>query len=237
MSPHLKSIVVACSLALAAITTPVQARILTLTTTGTISGFDSIGLFSQTGGVHDEQFTETVSIDMAGLTTGSRTSAENISSTSPGGYTMVSGSMTIAGGTYSWQGGYSTATAALGRYVSLGQSGPDYVGMGINCLNELDFHPNSRVISNLGIASDSTAFVNSVDFAQNTLFNTHAAGVTSYLDFSIVQYDYVPVQLESQNAFTTAAWTISAVPEPGTAGMLMVGLGVMAAMRRRKGRV
>jgi hypothetical protein len=252
MKRTLKHLVASITLIVAAVPCWAQATLITFATTGTIgTGLDELGLFVPAGGVLDGQkFSMSISIDTSRLMVNPPTwpPSQDLNEmiTDPSRAAAVTGQVTVAGHTYSWTIDDATAHVTMAQRGMRGESAPDIVsaggfgnnardGVSVSALSEM--HATSK-----GSSSD---LLRTTRFDQNTTFNTFEPLV---LSSSLFHAALLPGQagndgngamltyFQSAGVLESAVWrSVSPVPEPAEAAMLMLGIGVLGLLMRRRG--
>jgi hypothetical protein len=251
MKRSLKNLVAAFTLIAAAVPCWAQATLITFATTGTIgTGLDELGLFVPAGGVLDGQkFSMSISIDTSRLMVNPPTwppsQDMNDMITDPARAAIVTGEVTVTGHSYAWTIDHATAHVTMAQRGMRGETAPDIVsaggfgnnardGVSVSALSEM--HATSK-----GGGSD---LLRTTQFDQNTTFNTFEPLV---LSSSLFHAALLPGQagnngdgamltyFQSAGVLESAVWrSVSPVPEPGEAAMLVLGIGVLGLVARRR---
>ncbi|MEN9868317.1 MAG: hypothetical protein RL748_3907 [Pseudomonadota bacterium] len=212
-----------------------QADVVTVKTSGTIaSGRDFLGIFGTAGAnLAGLSFSQTISADLGqGYEPGFPSpNAHEFYVVNPGSATLT-GSTTVAGHTYQWTVHDSRGAFALYNFYSSGIALNDqiYIGAGGNSVNRdqngLNLYAENHV------TSDSRAWVSSLNPNQR-LIPDNLSGLENYSNFAAQSYTLGRgTFFDSSRTVTSIA--LNPVPEPESWAMMVLGLGVLGALARRR---
>jgi hypothetical protein len=218
--------------------------VVTFTTSGTIAdGYDEMSTFGYGGSVPlaGMAFTMSITVDTSklshvessALVNDYRNDSFSASST---------GELTINGRSYSWTIDQSNADVRLDRPMEWfgRQAHSAYVNGWGTATDGMKIWASSQVVSS------KTPFLSSVDIARNIVFDTGLPGANSNSYFEASRetgvmhaggvHETEGFWFRSVEPLSSATWTVSAVPEPGQDAMLLLGVGILAYVRRRSAR-
>jgi hypothetical protein len=155
----------------------------------------------------------------------------------PAGAAVATGQVTVGGRSYAWTIDDAQARLALAMrgpnsgtipdLATVAANGTGSDGVSLSAMNEI--HSASR---------QREAFIDNVDFSRDRVFDT---GQTLVMSSAIFHAMLLPGQgsndgdttlltwFQSAGTLETASWTsVSPVPEPGRAGMLLAGVALLA---------
>lgn len=212
-----------------------QADVVTVKTSGTIaSGRDFLGIFGTVGAnLAGLTFSQTISADLGqGYEPGfPNPNAHEFYVVNPESATL-SGSTTVAGQTYQWTIHDARGAFGLYNFYSSGIPLNDqiYIGAGGNSANRDQNGLN--VYAENHVSSDSRAWVSSLNPNQRLIPDT-TTGLDNYSLFYAQSYTLGSgTFFNASQAVTSVA--LNPVPEPESWAMMVLGLGVLGALARRR---
>ena len=211
-----------------------QAEVVSLHFSGTILwGVDQLGLFgAQNRNLAGLSYSQTLATDLAqGYVSGTSLPGTSLYFRNIGNANF-SGSTSVAGSTlYHFNISHTDGHFALNKYVTDGQPGLDQVNLGAygSAGTTAD---GAQISAYNNLHSDNRAFLNSLDPFQRQAFNTSGLVADSF--FRAESNGLVTYFQADPNGGTVA---LNPIPEPESWAMLVLGLGVLGALARRRGRV
>lgn len=219
--------------------------VVTFSTSGTIAeGADELNIFFQPGqgfSLAGQRFTMSISVDAGTLPTLTAShEITHLSNDSVGAAATATGALTVNSRTYTWSINAAYATVFMARPGEGLGSFPHSAFMGaqgFNMANGYFTYASSQIVSEI------TPFMSSVDIARNVVFNSGLPGVDTDSYFSTTYYTgetwpggpvIASTWFNTQNPLSSATWTVSPVPEPGTYAMLLAGIVTIRLLRLRK---
>ncbi|HEY0063122.1 MAG TPA: PEP-CTERM sorting domain-containing protein [Telluria sp.] len=223
------SIARAAALLLTCVTvSPAQATIVTFTSGGTIaSGADYLDIFHTGPDLGGKSYTQSITMD---------TDVLDVRELSPGvnarltiyGPVKVQGMVTVDGHSYVWDIGFGIGEANMWNSSATPRFPLSFMGVHGYGPNALD---GQIVMAGADYADDSASFLPSVDFAQRQ-YLSGLLGYAAHADFAIRAHGGVETFFGANPEWVR--WEgVNPVPEPATAGLFMLGLGLAAARRRQ----
>jgi hypothetical protein len=208
-----------------------QAEVVSIRFSGTILwGVDQLGLFgAQNRDLAGLSYAQTLATDLAqGYVAGSSLPGTSLYFSNVGN-AAFNGSASVAGGAlYGWTISHTDGDYALNKYVTNGLPGLDQVSIG--AYGSGGTTPTGYQISAYNnLHSDSHAFLNSFDPYQRQVFNTSGLVADSF--FRIEYHGLVTYFQADPNGGSVA---LNPIPEPESWAMLVLGLGVLGALARRR---
>ncbi len=230
MKPFLRVLAAASMLAALSLSSAAQAYSVTFNTAGTIGGGeDSLGLFGTDRYLTGKKFTQSVTIDMAGLRqTELGVEVNAMRSTDHGAF--VTGEVTVAGVSYTWKIDDALASARLIRHFSTTELGDGLVelnGSGVNRNDGLSLSAGGFMYTG------GSAFLDNLDMAHSRNFITNLPDMYVWSIFRVKDAAGKESDFVAGGA-TSASWTVSNVPEPQTYAMLLLGIGLVGFTARRR---
>lgn len=208
---------------------PAHATVVTFSSGGTIySGTDSLNIFKSGLDLAGKAFTQSVTVDTSFLSPREVSPGFNSVHAS---YAPVRarGNLTIEGHTYSWEIEHGSASVAMWNSLARRNFPMDFMLVGGTGFNTTD---GNGLMFLQDYGSETVPFLPTVDFAQRqhivgmTEYDAHAALTITGLDGTETTFGAFPEWVLWEEA--------KAVPEPATLGMLMLGLGLIAARQQKR---
>lgn len=205
-----------------------HAEVVTVVTSGKIeSGRDYLGIFGVAGrDLMGLSYTQTISADLAqGYTAGGNSHYLNLNNT---GTATLTGRTVVGGTTYNWTVNNTGAAFQLSKFQFDGfPAYPDQIYLGGNNFNQaaggLQYSVENSVYSNTG------SFVSNLNPDQHLIPSTNGL---QNLSLFTVQNNVGSTSFRATSSVDYVA--LNPVPEPETWAMLVLGLGVMGALARRR---
>lgn len=214
--------------------TAAQAEVVSLRFSGTILwGVDQLGLFGAPNrDLAGLSYSQTLSTDLAqGYAVGTSLPGSSLYFRNTGNANF-GGAVSVADSAlYHWTVSHTDGHYSLNKYVTDGRlGGIDQVLLG--AYGSGGTTPNGDQISAYhNLHSDNHAFLSSLDPYQRQVFNTSGLIADSF--FRIESHGLVTYFQANPNGGTVA---LNPVPEPESWAMLVLGLGVLGALARRRAR-
>lgn len=149
----------------------------------------------------------------------------------------ILGSATVGDVTYSWKGTNAAAEVIISNLLTSGKpKGTDQLSLSTLGKNLLD--PAVIIEGTTSISSFRTPFMQDSDFLKPHIFGAELGGVFANSYFSAFQIGNSG-QSYYVGTVTSASWTVdqsvSPVPEPGTYGIFLLGVGFIGLALRKRG--
>ncbi len=211
-----------------------QAEVVSLQFSGTILwGVDQLGLFGAANrNLAGLSYSQTLATDLAqGYISGSSLPGTSLYFRNVGN-ASVSGAASVAGSAlFHFNVNHTDGYFSLNKYVTDGHlPGQDQIGLG--AYGSVGTTPDGAQVSAYNnLHSDNRAFLNSLDPYQRLAFNTSGLAADSF--FRIESQGLVTYFQANSDGGTVA---LNPVPEPESWAMLVLGLGVLGALARRRAR-
>lgn len=207
----------------------VQAEVVTVVTSGKIdSGRDYLGIFGAAGrDLTGLNYTQTISADLAqGYTPGGNSHYLNLNN--PDTATLT-GRTVVGGTTYNWTVNNAGGAFQLAKFQFDGfPTYPDQIYLGVNNFNQVSGNGLKFDIEN-SVYSNTRSFVSNLNPNQRLIPSTNDL---QNLSLFTVQNNVASTTFRATSTLSYVA--LNPVPEPESWAMLVLGLGVLGALARRR---
>jgi hypothetical protein len=210
-----------------------QATLVTYSSTGILyDGYDGLNIFGVGENLKGQTFTQTMTLDLDGFEDIDQ--QEGLDWRHDTTHNFI-GSVTVGDVTYSWKGVNGTAGALIRNTLTLGKpQGYDWLSM--NTLGRNRLNPDDTINATTSISSYSKPFMPDSDFLNPRAFGGELSNLFAESSFELNRQGNPGGQTHFSGWVTSASWTVSVspVPEPGTYGMFMIGMGFVGLVLRRR---
>ncbi|USX28537.1 PEP-CTERM sorting domain-containing protein [Oxalobacteraceae bacterium OTU3CINTB1] len=212
-----------------------QAALVTYSSTGILyDGYDGLNIFGVGENLKGQTFTQTMTLDLDGFQ--DIVQEEGLDWRHDTSHNFI-GSVTVGNVTYSWKGISATADVTIRNSLTLGKpNGYDWLSMDTWGKNQLN--PGDNIDASTSISSYSKQFMPDSDFLNPRAFGGELSNLFTESHFAVNRQGNLGGQTHFLGRVTSASWTVdqsvSPVPEPGTYGMFMIGMGFVGLVLRRR---